>query len=176
MKITLIVATSRDGFINPTGGKIASDWTSEADQKHYSEILQWYKLQLMGLNTYEAYKDRFKPSSLYHRVIFTYHPEDYKDIPGKMEFTNEPIETALHRLEGEGFRHAALLGGGILFTEFLEAGLVDEAYQTIEPLEFGSGIPFLTGGRTMADFAYLRRISTTPLNDEGTVLVRYLRK
>lgn len=175
MKITLIVATSQDGFINHIGQKHASDWTSAEDQAHYSKLLRRYKLQLMGLKTYEAYKDRFKVSSLYRRIVFTHHPKTYIDVPGKIEFTDEPVDKAVQRLGLEGFNHAALLGGGILFTEFLTAGLVDEVYLTVEPLDFGDGIPFLTGGHTMNDFSYLKVDSVIPLNEHGTRLIHYAR-
>ena len=175
MKITLLVATSRDGFINHIGQKHASDWTSPEDKKQYSERLKRYKLQLMGIRTFESYEDRFKTSSQYYRIVFTHEPSNYTNLPGKVEFTDEPIKEVLHRLEAAGFKHASLLGGGVVFTEFLEAGLVDEIYQTVEPLTFGEGIPFLVGGLTMKDFPYLKLESSTPLNNRGTMLLHYVR-
>ncbi len=175
MKVTLIAAISKDGFINHRVDEQASEWTSPEDQAYYSALLKRYKLQFMGRKTYEAYKARFKRSSLYRRIIRTNNPELYKAVPGKLEFTDDPLSALITRLEQEGFRHAALLGGSEVFTEFLDAGLVDEAYVTVEPVQFGSGVPFLLQNKTMADYPSLTVDSTTPLNASGTMLVHYVR-
>ncbi len=174
MKITMVVATSQDGFINRLHDKHAYDWTSKEDQKHYSDILAKYKLQLMGSKTYEAYRDVMKITGLHRRIILTRSPQEYSAIPGKLEFTDEPFKKLLERLQTEGFKHALLLGGGQIFAQFLNAGLIGEAYQTIEPKTFGEGVPFLPDGKTLKDFPYLEFEDSTVLNEQGTILLHYI--
>lgn len=176
MHIVLAVATTLDGFINHVGQKHAYDWTSHEDQANFAEHLHAHDLYLMGRNTYEDNNDGMKLTSGHRRVVFTRTPEKYLQRPGVLEFTNDPIADVVQRLEHEGHQDALLLGGGVIFTEFLEAGLVDEVYLTLEPLTFGEGVPFLTDGHTMDDYAYLALESTKTLNDKGTKLFHYVRK
>ncbi len=176
MKITMVVATSQDGFINHLNEKHASNWTSPEDKKHYAGLLRSCRLQLMGRNTYEAYIDNIKISLQRRRVVFTRHPEIFTAVPDKLEFTNEDFPTALRRLEADGFKHALLLGGGMIFSQFLQASLVDEAYVTVEPIDFGQGIPLLSSRLSMSDFDYLKLDSSEILNQKGTRLLHYLRK
>ena len=170
----MIAAISQDGFLNHKVDEHASDWTSKEDHSHYSEMLQKYKLQLMGVNTYEAYKDRIKLSLNHRRIIFTHTPEKYQAVPGKIEFTNESFSAVLAGLEADGFKHGLLLGGGSIFTQFLQQGLIDEAYITVEPLTFGEGVPFLPESMSMKDFKYLELDSSKTLNEQGTILLHYL--
>lgn len=175
MKITMVVATSQDGYINPPKEKHTFDWTSSEDHKHFANILGKYKLQLMGSKTYDAYRDVMKITSDHRRVILTRNPQDYTSVADKLEFTDEPLDKLIVRLQSEGYKHALLLGGGQVFTQFLDAGLIDEVYQTIEPVKFGDGIRFLPVGKTLKDYNYLELNDSINLNEKGTLLLHYLR-
>ena len=129
----------------------------------------------MGATTYNHNKDAMKHSSFRRRIVFTHTPETYKSIPGILEFTNDSIENVVNRLSNEGFTHASLAGGSHLYTQFLEAGLVDDVYLTIEPLTFGTGVPFLTDGHVLEDYTYLQLDTSVRLNEAGTQLLHYLR-
>jgi dihydrofolate reductase len=176
VKITLLAATSKDGFLNHRQDELASDWTSPEDKKQYRDKLQRIKLQFIGRKTYEAYQDRLKTSSLYRRIIFTNSPQSFTSVTGKLEYTNQNPTEVVTKLCADGFNHAALLGGGELYTRFLEDGLVDEAFVTIEPLTFLAGVPFLTNGKVLDDYSYLQLVERTRLNESGTLLLHYIRK
>lgn len=175
MKITLAVATSQDGYINHEGEKNAAGWTSAEDKALFARLLSDHNLLLMGRTTYEHMKDHMQHTPGRRRVVFTHTPDAYAAIPGMLEFTDEALPTAITRLEQEGFSRGLLLGGGVLYTAFLEAGLVDELYQTVEPQQFGGGVPFLTNGSSLADMPGLSLHETTKLNYQGTLLLHYIR-
>ena len=175
MHIVLAVAISKDGYINHEGQHHATEWTSKEDQAHFAALLTRYPLQLMGRTTYEHNKDGMTFPAGRRRIVFTHHPDTYTSKPGELTFTDEPMGTVLAHLENEGFKEALLLGGGVLFTELLDAGLVDEAFVTIEPQLFGSGIPFLTNGKELSDYTSLVLAEDKPLNKTGTRLLHYFR-
>lgn len=175
MKITMIVAMSKDGFINHIGEKHASDWTSPEDQQHFKNVLGRFGLQIMGMNTYQAYKDLMKLTPGRLRMVFTHSPETYAGVPGQLEFTNDSVNVLLTKMEQAGFQEALLVGGGKMFSEFLHDRLIDEAYVTIEPHVFGDGIPFLPDGQTMESFPYLTIVEQSDINSTGTRLLHYIR-
>jgi dihydrofolate reductase len=69
-----------------------------------------------------------------------------------------------------GYREAVMAGGAGANALFLEAGLVDEIWLTVEPLIFGTGIGLLSG----AEFDLRASlISVEQLNERGTVHLKY---
>ena len=77
----------------------------------------------------------------------TRNPAAYADDaePEVIEFTDEPVGELAARLRLEGIEHLAVLGGGVINGLFLDAGLVDEFWITLEPLVFGEGRPLAQG-------------------------------
>ena len=172
----MIVAISKDGFINHLGEKHASDWTSPEDQKHFRSTLERFGLQMMGFNTYTANKDQIRLSAQRRRIVFTRSPSTQTNVSGQLEFTNEPVAGLISRMEDAGYNTGLLLGGGQMFSQFLHNKLIDEAYITVEPLLFGKGIPFLPNRETMDEFDYLVLANEAPMNASGTVMQHYIRK
>jgi riboflavin biosynthesis pyrimidine reductase len=74
-------------------------------------------------------------------------------------------------LEQRGFPELAVCGGASVYQQFLQAGVVETLYLTVEPIVFGSGVSF-----TMGLSAPLRwqLISKRALN-ENTLLLEYQR-
>ncbi len=172
MHITLCVAITKDGFINKIGQKHAQEWTSKEDQAHFLALTRQYSLQFWGRHTFEDNREQLRFSEVRRRIVFT-HSTAQTDAPLGVVYTAEPILKVVQQLEDEGFTRGLLLGGGVLFSQFLELGLVDEAFVTIEPTTFGSGIPFLLQGKTLADFPELELVDSQHLNATGTVLNHY---
>jgi riboflavin biosynthesis pyrimidine reductase len=79
------------------------------------------------------------------RIVLTHKPEAFANdgAPGKLEFVNTPPAPLIADLKQRGFQRCAILGGSQIHSLFLEAGLVDELWLTLEPLLFGSGTPLL---------------------------------
>ena len=74
-------------------------------------------------------------------------------------------------LAGRGFRKVILLGGSTINHLFLEAGLVDRIWLTLEPEIFGYGRR-LVDGPVEAKF----RLDGTEILGGSTVLLKYTRR
>jgi dihydrofolate reductase len=157
MNIVLIAAQSLDGFItrhdNPGAG-----FTSAEDKAWFARALQGFDASILGGTTYRAERPMFLANrkSGRRRVVLTRQPETYAGdaVPGVLEFTAEPPSVLVKRLAGAGHARCALLGGGQIHRLFLEAGLVDQLWITMEPRLFGSGTP-LVGGHVDISLTWL---------------------
>ena len=148
MKMIMVAAISQDGYLTNGDDNDPSKWTSQEDKKHFAEIIKKHKLQVFGSNTYKAYKP--KPSKDILRIVLTNSPEQYAQvsIPNQLEFVKlSPNE--FHNKYNSKSDSCLVLGGGYVYQSFLEAGLVDEIYLTIEPIEHGEGIPLFKNGRIL---------------------------
>src|SRR4051812_35139957 len=76
-------------------------------------------------------------------VVYTSRPDELSEFDG-VEATNESPADLLKRLESEGYSQVAICGGSSVYFQFVEAGLVDELYLTIEPVLFGKGMPLFS--------------------------------
>lgn len=146
MRLILIAAQSLDGYItrHDTPG---SAFTSEADRAFFKAALREFDACLMGAATYRSSRDlirkAFMPDRL--RLVLTRNPAAFAadTLPGQLEFLNQSPAEIAAMLPQRGCRSAAILGGAQIHSLFLEAGLVDELWLTIEPLLFGGGTPLL---------------------------------
>lgn len=148
MQIILIAAQSLDGFI--TRHEVpGTAFTSEADKRYFREVLAQFDASVCGGNTYRVDRAIFlgtlRPGR--RRVVLTRQPEAFAADarPAQLEFTDETPAAVVARLRGLGHTRCALLGGSQIHQLFLEAGLVDEVWLTLEPRFFGRGIPLISG-------------------------------
>ncbi len=137
MKTFIIAAQTADGLIAKDPKEPSTNWTSGADKKIFVELTKKAGVIVMGLNTYNTIG---KP--LPKRLNVVYAPADTKPIEG-VELTQKTPVELLKDLENRGFSEVAICGGTTIYTMFLEAGLVDEIYLTIEPKIFGAGLRIL---------------------------------
>ncbi len=97
----------------------------------------------MGRKTYELSRESIHASKATNRLrkIWTRNPETWEqsEIPRAVEFTGKTPEEVLSELRDRGKTQCALLGGEETYSAFLNAGLVDELWLTVEPVLFGSG-------------------------------------
>ena len=148
MKVILVAALSLDGFIT-RHDEPGSRFTSEADRRHLRRILPEFDCCVFGSETYRVSKNWMRkhlmPDKL--RVGLTRNPEDYagESIPGSLEFSSAEPGELVQDLRSRGLASCALLGGGIIYSLFLEAGCVDELWVTLEARLFGAGTPFCPG-------------------------------
>lgn len=173
MKTTLLIVTSLDGR-STKGNSGDHSWISSQDQEHFKFFIEEHTLLIMGRNTYEAAKFSMKHTPGRKRVIITRHPEKYRheEIPGMLEFTDEPLLKLFKRLSKD-FSQGILLSGASLNSELFRLGLVNEIVITIEPKLLGKG-------NGIVDFEEhditLELKSIEKLNHQGTLLLKYLVK
>ena len=146
IKTFIIVAHTADGFIAPAskeGQAVPSTvWTSGADRKKFVELTKRAGVMIMGLTTFKTIG---KP--LPNRLNIVYAPKEIADKEKanfadstNLEFTNKSPKDLLVDLEARGFKEVAICGGSTIYTMFMQAGLVDTIYMTVEPKLFGSGM------------------------------------
>jgi dihydrofolate reductase len=160
MRVFIIAAVTADGFIGRDSRHLA-DWTSPEDKKLFVELTKEAGVMVMGSNTF-ATIGRALPD----RRNLVYSRQQI-DQPG-IEVVTEPPEELLRRLEREGHDSVAICGGQTIYDMFLQAGLVNELYLTIEPILFGTGVPLMHS----AISAQLQLKEVKKLND-NTVMVHY---
>ena len=131
MKTFLIAALSADGFIAKNSGHLA-DWTSKEDKQFFVEMTKRAGVVVMGQNTYETI-GRPLPGRL--NVVYS-KDKEYEGV----EVTQKDPKELLADLEKRGYEEAAIGGGATIYTMFMEAGLVDRLYLSIEPVLFGKGM------------------------------------
>lgn len=171
MRLTLIAAQSLDGFItrHDTPG---SDFASDEDRAFFRKALHGFDCCIMGGETYRTAREVIRATLMPERlrVVITRTPNAFSNdsTPGKLEFTDESPGQLIANLSQRGLQRCAILGGAQIHSLFLEAGLVDELWLTIEPLLFGGGTPLLAR-RTSTELTLLSSEKLGP----NTLLLKY---
>lgn len=171
MQIILIVASSLDGFITHHD-RPGSAFTSAEDKAYFRAVLAGFSASVVGGTTYRAERELFlsKRTPGRRQVVMTRNPDAFASDAraGELEFTSESPHALVARLKGLSIQRVALLGGSQVHSLFLDAGLVDELWLTLEPRLFGTGTPLLAG---KADHK-LKLIGQDHLGGD-TLLVKY---
>ena len=135
MKVFIIAAISADGFIARSETELA-DWTSTEDKKLFVKLTKEAGVMVMGATTLRTI-GRALPDR--RTIVYTTHPDDLHIVG--VEPTREAPESLVQRLQNEGASAVAICGGSSIYSLFMDAGLVDELYLTVEPHLFGTGMP-----------------------------------
>jgi dihydrofolate reductase len=126
----------------------------------------------MGGETYRTARETIRAGLMPERLrlVLTRTPEAFANdsVPGKLEFTDTPPLQLVAELRQRGLQRCAILGGAQIHSLFLEAGLVDELWLTLEPLLFGNGTPLLAR-RTSSQLTLLSSEKLAP----STLLLKY---
>ena len=160
-----MAATTKDGFLTIGDDPLPQHWTSDEDKQLLKKTVASYPLHIMGRVTFETHR----PSSGNAKVVVLTE----KDMPPNkngVDFVHKTPEEIVS--EYADFEHALLLGGGKTYRSFLDAGLVAEAYITVEPVIAGNGVPLLEFGKTLLDYGFVRT-SRRAMNQTGTYLEHY---
>lgn len=172
MLITMVAVSSVNGKITKGQDSDIRKWTSKEDAKFFSDLIAKHNLIVMGRKTYEAIRGYVKHQPDKLRVIMTSQPKyfDKETIKGSLEFTNEPLKQLVERLTKQGYSEMLLVGGGKINAAFLDAGLVNELYLTIEPVIFGQGTDLISSSSLDVG---LDLVELKKLNKQGTILAHY---
>lgn len=174
MQIVLIAVISLDGRLtrpNESGPGFAS----AEDQAWFRAALQRFDCTIMGRATYDTIRNEVTPvaDSRRLRMILTRRPEAYaaETIAGRLEFTDAPPAEIVAAMRRRGCGRCALLGGGEVYRLFLDAGLVDALWLSLEPVVLGGGVPLADGAVRDARFA----LDEMRLLSANTLLLNYRR-
>src|SRR5207249_3153989 len=118
------------------------DWTSHEDKKLFFSSTKRAGVIILGNNTFKTLPAPL-PGRLH--VVLTRDLTGKESIHNQVEYTNQPPERILADLEARGYTEAVLAGGSQVNSLFLQSGLVDEIFLTIEPLIFGLGVELFAG-------------------------------
>ena len=175
MEIIALAAASLDGFIT-RGDEAGTAFTSQADKEWFGEVMKTFPIKIFGRKTFEVSKDYIREQSQDPqsglRIVLTRKPQDFASLqrPGQLEFTDasaSEIITALQERQLEDKR-VAILGGGVIYSAFLNADLLDEFWITLEPQLFGSGTPIATEASN-TDLSLKEMVQLGP----STLLLKY---
>lgn len=165
MKVFIIAAISADGLLGMDASQRSLDWRSPEDAKFFIETTKAAGVMVMGSATYKTFRMKRAPPGR-RLIVYTHEPAS---VTGEnVETTGEDPKALVERLESEGYSSLAVCGGAAIHSLFLEAGLVDELYLTVEPVLFGQGVPLV---RNPANIR-LTLLETSNLNAD-TLLLHY---
>lgn len=139
MKTFLIAALSADGFIAKNSAHSPLTWRSDGDRTFFIERTKQAGLAIMGLTTAKASK---RPLPERRNIIYA---DNVDQLPhwnkyGEWEVTQDDPSDLLSRLKKDGHKEVAICGGATIYTMFMEQGLIDTVYLSVEPVLFGKGI------------------------------------
>lgn len=168
MNVFLIAAISLDGFIAPEVSVVSTDWTSGADKKFFTERTKQAGVMVMGSTTFKTIgfplKDRLS-------VVMSSKPKPpeyshYDD--SQVRYTTQSPREIVGQLEKEGYTEIALCGGSSVYTQFMQAGLVNKLYITVEPIIFGAGVPLFNENLKTS-----LKLTSSEKIGENTLLLEY---
>jgi dihydrofolate reductase len=162
MRVFLIAAITADGFIGKDANHLA-DWTSKEDKRLFVRLTKEAGTLVMGARTFATIGRGLPGRRL---IVYTNHPEQIS--ADGAEATNESPLQLCDRLRASGATGVAVAGGASIYNLFMQAGVVDELYLTMEPVIFGGGVPLFTSGPAKK----LELLDVQKLN-EDSVLFHY---
>ncbi len=159
MTTFIIAALTADGFIGKNSSHLA-DWTSKEDKQFFVQMTREARVVVMGQNTYETIG---KPLKDRLNIVYS-RDRQYEGV----EVTSKLPQELLADLEARGYNMVAICGGATIYTMFLEAGVVNKLYLSIEPVLFGSGIHLFNKEIDKK----LQLVSSKNMNEQ-TILLEY---
>lgn len=185
MHVFLIVAMSIDGLIGTDPQAPSTTWTSTADKKFFAKRTKQAGVMVMGRKTYQTIG-----RALPERTTIVMTSQSPQEIPSALSLNtvqqkeqlliNHPYVSSLtpqqivEKVGSLGFSELAVCGGTSVYTQFLEADLIDTMYITVEPVLFGKGIPFFQPEAGVAKNFQLKQ--ATPIDNSDALLLEYTRK
>jgi dihydrofolate reductase len=165
MRVFIIAALSADGFIAQNASHSSLDWRSKEDGATFGTLTKAAGVIVMGETTYQTFRLKRAPPGR-RLIVYSYHPE--RIIGEGVEATDEDPQNLVKRLSDEGYPALAVGGGATINKLFMDCGLVDELYLTVEPVLFGQGITLFNAPLQ----ARLKLLETKQLNSD-TLLQHY---
>lgn len=168
----MIAVTSADGKLTRGNDSDIYKWTSREDQDFFFDQIKHSKLIVMGSGTYESVRKNLKLDIKDRlRIVLSNSPEKYlsEQQDSLLEFSSETPKNLVERLSDK-YDEMLLVGGAKVYSSFIQEGLIDEIYLTVEPVIFGDGKKLFD----QLDFEVKLKLQTIKkLNSNGTLLIKY---
>ena len=168
MNVFIIASVSADGFIarfNDVDGS-STDWTSREDTRFFVRKTKEAGVIVMGYSTYKTIPEKFCP--LKDRLNLVYTRKDLKSKLDNLRYVNSSPKELIDSLEKEGHKNIAICGGRSIYSMFMEAGVVDKLYLTVESIVFGKGVSLFDKELDIK----LKLVKSENLSDQ-TILLEY---
>ena len=142
MKLSVFIATSKDGYIATKDGDISflEKLNVKGDggyENYYSSV----DALIYGTKTYEKVKSFNLPEWPYKEkmsYILTSGPERY-ELQEDVEFTSKSIQELVNSLKTK-YKHVWVMGGANVINQFIELDLIDELYISEANVKLSKGI------------------------------------
>jgi dihydrofolate reductase len=178
-QVFIIVAISTDGFIAQSAHQPSVDWTSPEDKRLFHQRTKQAGVVVMGETTFATINSRYLPLSERLNVIYSYKSRDElatqmgigveKVSDQSLQVTSLPPQQLVAQLQQAGFMEVAICGGSSIYSQFLQSGVVNKLFITVEPVIFGDGIKLFNQPMQQQ----LKLIASTRLNEKGSILLEY---
>lgn len=132
--VALIVAVDKEWGIGKNNDLM---WHLPADMKFFKDTTTGQVI-VTGRKNYESIPERFRPLPNRENAVLTRNP-DY-EAPGAQLFSS--LESCMEHYRNETERTIFIIGGGQIFKEALEFGIVDEMYITYVDGTFDADVFF----------------------------------
>ncbi len=164
------VAASLDGFIAAEDGSY--DWIPMDPAIDFGALIAQFDTLIMGRLTYEtmqAYEGGIDDKGVYGKetIVFS-RTLDPKAHP-RVRVTSADVASVVSDLKQQAGKDVWLFGGGNLFRQCIDLGLVDTVEVAVVPVMLGSGIPLLPKGKRVT----LALTGQRTYEGSGTVLLEY---
>lgn len=172
LSTTLVLVSSLNGKLT-NAGQPSYLWASAEDQTWFEEFKYQQQVIVMGSSTYESARSVIQLSPNVLRVVMTKNSAKYESeaVPGQLEFSSLSPTALVAEFEERGFTRLALVGGAQTAAGFLQSGLVNELFLTLEPVFFAQGLSWEDLLQEYkVDFSL---VTSTRLNDRGTLLLHF---
>ncbi len=136
MQVFIIAALTADGYIAKKKIQKSTDWTSDIDKVFFQDRTKKAGAVIMGYTTYQTIG---RPLTDRLNLVYTKNPNKITQSEN-LKATRKDPKQLLKDLHDQGRDEVAIIGGASIYTMFLNAGLVNKLYLTVEPILFGQGI------------------------------------
>lgn len=137
MHVFLIAALTADGYIAREAAQVSTKWTSKEDAQFFGERTKQAGVCIMGSTTFDTIN---RPLPGRTSIVYSKNSQKYEQWGDQVRATTLPPAQLLAQLQADGKQEVAICGGTSIYTQFMQAGLVERLYLTIEPVIFGSGL------------------------------------
>lgn len=138
------VASTVDGYIARPGGEY--DWIPEEPNIDWGAFLDRFDTVLMGRRTYEVVAEGAGGGPAADKRIIVFSRTLEPDVDPDVEVVGTDARQRVESLRDGDGADIWLMGGGVLFRELADAGLVDRVEVAVVPRLLGDGIPVLAEG------------------------------
>ena len=146
-EFTLTVVTSADGYIARATDHPPQAWTSAEEQVLFFRVVEAADWVILGRNTHEAAERPDRRRIVFSRTQAGWQRPNQVWVDPRV-MTPDDLPALVEHVRP--LRHGLILGGTTVHDWFHQNRAIHRVHLTVEPVEFGDGLPIFTG-QTLAD-------------------------